>query len=275
MRILFIPLSARRNIIIAQRMAATSPGRARQRLDDRLAERVQKIWTKWESSSTWWKKSVVSWGNAALDRIAYEEWSLKSMPHAPPGISKVGPKKWWQIWRWGEKEPNDGSGDTESLIQTKVAVLFPPKVVNEDAVIDIIGKFAAEQKPFHLNRMLICTAIAPLTLPVALVPLIPNIPGFYFLYRIWSHWKAMEGAELLLRLVKEDRLVLEPNHTLETFYEHSSAPPEDDFIILHEDKIHSLVLALDAPELESELRRAVTQIRHQIAVNQQKASGNK
>ncbi|KAK9347776.1 mitochondrial K+-H+ exchange-related-domain-containing protein [Lipomyces starkeyi] len=264
MRIIILPLSTSSRLIITQRTASHP---LPPRLDDRLAQRAHIIWSKWENSTTWWKIKVTKWGNAAMDRISYDEWSLKGVPRPPVGLFASRPKKWWEFWK-----RSDDLRDREVLMGTKrVPLLYPPHLIKEHDAVESVRQLAEKGLPYHFKYMLLSLVGAPLTLPVALIPLIPNIPGFYMLYRVWSHWKAWEGAKLLKRIVDENKLVLEPSHAIEIVY-HSEAPmvvdlpdsPTGEKMLLQDSQVATLAKAMDAEEVQAELHRALAQVRARI-----------
>ncbi|KAK9239737.1 mitochondrial K+-H+ exchange-related-domain-containing protein [Lipomyces kononenkoae] len=264
MRIIVLPLSTSSRLIITQRTAAHA---LPPRLDDRLAKRAHTIWTNWENSNTAWKIKVTKWGNAAMDRIPYAEWSLKGVPRAPVGLFPSRPKKWWEFWKH-----NEGFQDGKALVGTKrVPLVYPPHLIKEHEAVDSVRQLAEKGLPHHFKYMLLSLGGLPLTLPVAVLPLIPNIPGFYLLYRVWSHWKAWEGAKLLKRIVDESKFVMEPSHAIEGVY-HSEAPiisdlpdnPTGEKMLLQDSQVYTLAKAMDADEVQAELHRALAQVRGRI-----------
>lgn len=58
------------------------------------------------------------------------------------------------------------------------------------------------------RRQLIYNAIGiPVTAPLMIVPVIPNIPMYYFMWRAWSHWRALSSARYLQGLLQHDSIV--------------------------------------------------------------------
>ncbi|KAK9365856.1 mitochondrial K+-H+ exchange-related-domain-containing protein [Lipomyces kononenkoae] len=266
MRITVLPLSTTSRLIIAQRTAAHAPP---PRLDDRLAKRAHTLWTRWENSTTWWQVKVTKWGNAAMDRIPYDEWSLKGVPRPPFGLFPLAPKKWWEFWK---RDADLKDKDRKALMGAKrVPLVFPPHLMKEHEAVDSVRQLAEKGLPYHFKYMLLSLAATPLTLPIAVLPLIPNLPGFYLLYRAWSHWKAWEGAKLLKRIVDENKFVMEPSHAIEGVY-HGEAPvvvdrpdnPTGEKMLLQDSQVAALSNAMDAEEVEAELHRALAQVRGHI-----------
>jgi hypothetical protein len=123
-------------------------------------------------------------------------------------------------------------------------------------------------------------------------PRIPNIPFFYLVYRAWSHWRALAGGKHIQFLAKSNLLSLTPSPALDTIYPRllekaaaaasstSSVPaltsrisepepdPEeevDEELLLSQSNGRELVRALDIPELEVEIERAIWQVENAIA----------
>lgn len=58
----------------------------------------------------------------------------------------------------------------------------------------------------------------PLTIPVALVPLVPNVPGFYLLYRVYCHMKVMASVKHFVVLMKGNHLDMVPVRAVDELY---------------------------------------------------------
>lgn len=199
MRLIFVPLTRDRSILYCQR-ALLPKVRSKPRLDDRFAAKAAKTWASFESSQTTWKKKLVSGVNWALERIPYEEWALKTVPPRNMYMRKlqetndhVSPKEF--------EAAGLSAKDLEPL-----ELVYPATAVSfEDAKSEML-KIASTGVDKHRKQMLYCAIGLPLTLPVALIPVVPNIPGFYILYRLWSNWKAWEGAKHLKLLLADSHL---------------------------------------------------------------------
>lgn len=111
---------------------------------------------------------------------------------------------------------------------------------------------------------------------------IPNLPFFYLVYRAWSHWRALAGGDHLEFLVKNKLLALSPSKTLDDIYnpllpsdpaKRVLTPPAqtgplekepelspDEAILLTQENGRQIAEALELPELEVEMERAIWQI---------------
>jgi len=181
MRLFLLPISTRRTLIYCDKntiqKAATVPGQKPPILD-RITTKAADTWSNFEKAPSGWKKQLTTYGNMVLKRIPYEEWGLKSIPalgvkrrkeiEAVSGTGRVGE---------GEKEFK------------KVEVWFPGQYLKESRVLDTLKQLATERQGLHKKRMIWSLVTAPLTAPLALIPVVPNIPFFYLMFRGWSHWR--------------------------------------------------------------------------------------
>ncbi|EEH16701.2 hypothetical protein PABG_06788 [Paracoccidioides brasiliensis Pb03] len=250
MRLYLVPISTGRSLLYCKR-ANTQAAKELSRID-RITEKASATWAGWEEADKGWRKILVAYGNRVLQRIPYEEWGLKSVP------------------------PLNTKRETEELERhTQVPLVFPKNVIKESKVLDLLRKMATERQSLHRSRMWWSILIAPLTAPIALIPLIPNVPFFYFVYRGWSHWRALSGSNHLCFLL--DNKLIHPTSlpALESHYSKNPALNEKDFsetntgnvnstevILLKESDGKKLAKILGPPELAAEVERAVGQVKH-------------
>lgn len=112
------------------------------------------------------KKKITQWGNAAMTKIPYEEWSLKAVPRI-------------------KFEPTHISADDqEALIENrqKIEVLYPASVIEKEEVQTIIMDLVNRRRPIDWRLLWWSLLGAPLTLPLVLLPVVPNIPGEFDLF---------------------------------------------------------------------------------------------
>jgi hypothetical protein len=120
---------------------------AAQNYIDKLTTKAATTWSGWEKAEGGWKLQLTKYGNAALRRIPYEEWGLKSFP------------------------PHSKKKAEDSLKGKPVGVLFPPTFLKQEKVGSTLLTLAKERQSLHKQRMWYCLIGAPLTLPFALVPM--------------------------------------------------------------------------------------------------------
>jgi hypothetical protein len=115
---------------------------------DRVTNKAAETWANWERADKGWKKTLVGYGHVILQRIPYEEWGLKSIP--PLSAQR-------QIEESREKQPID--------------VMFPGNTMKPENVPGILKKLGTERQEEHRRKMWWCIGLAPLTAPIAVIPL--------------------------------------------------------------------------------------------------------
>ncbi|KAL1871603.1 hypothetical protein VTK73DRAFT_1952 [Phialemonium thermophilum] len=275
MRLYLLPISTRRTLLYAQRLDV---GKSQtQTWSEWMQNRVAKTWAGWEKKDQGWQKSVVNYGNYALRRIPYEEWGLKSVPPLS------------ERQRMAELNGSE-----------RAEVVYPETLIRADRVPAVLEKLATEREGLHRRKLIWCFLGMPLTAPVALIPLIPNLPFFYLVYRAWSHWRALSGGRHIQFLVRNNLLTLNPSRIMDEVYasqKHplSSSPvpsanheaaelngpipsvepdqenPEGETMLLTQSSGKRMTQALDIPQLEIELERAIWQVETAIQNKTQEA----
>ena len=116
---------------------------------------------------------------------------------------------------------------------------------------------------------------------------IPNLPFFYLVYRAWSHWRARSGGEHIQFLLKHNLLTYTPSPIVDNVYAAQKHPlpstpepttkteeivaapipqtpkaplPEGETMLLSQANGKIMTQALDLPQLEVELERAIWQV---------------
>ena len=104
---------------------------------------------------------------------------------------------------------------------------------------------------------------------------IPNLPFFYLVFRAWSHWRALSGSKHLQFLLENKLITAKPSKILDELYatgkrsfdrgptsspESTSSPLQEEEMVLHKTDGKRISKALDVPELDVELDRAVWQV---------------
>ena len=78
MRILLLPLTRRQTLLYAQRLTENQLNKPSPLLTW-IVTKTQKTWAEWGKSDTRWKLKTVEMGNKLLDKIDWEEYSLKTV----------------------------------------------------------------------------------------------------------------------------------------------------------------------------------------------------
>ena len=146
MRLFLLPISTRRTLIYAQRLKVTT--KEKQSWIEYGTTKTNKVWASWEKKESGWQKKLVDYGNQALKRIPYEEWGLKSIP------------------------PLSARRKAEELAgKETVEVSFPPTLMPQETVTEVLRKLGTERQRLHKQRMIWSFVGMPLVAPFALVPM--------------------------------------------------------------------------------------------------------
>ncbi|KAK4226196.1 mitochondrial K+-H+ exchange-related-domain-containing protein [Podospora fimiseda] len=267
MRLFLLPISTRRTLLYCQKIDV--PATQKRSIPDWIQDKAARTWAEWEKGGYKWQKTVVYYGNRALRRIPYEEWGLKSIPPLSQRMMQVELK-----------------GDE------KVDVVYPQSLIPQGKIPKILETLATEREALHRKRLLGCFIGMPLTIPVGILPVIPNIPFFYLAYRAWSHWRAIKGGQHLTFLLKNNLITLRPSPIVDAVYARQKQPlastlepttlpdaellrneevpgPEDpnpsgETMLLSQANGIKMTQALDLPQLEVELERAIWQVENAI-----------
>lgn len=151
MRLFVVPISTQRALIYSRPLSRDIV-RELSVLDqlsvlDRVTNKAAETWAKWEEADKGWKKHLVTWGNKVQQRIPFEEWGLKSIPSLKA------------------QRRLDKSSETK-----KVDVLFPGNAIKAEKIRSILRKIATERQDLHRKKMWWSLVAAPLTAPIALIP---------------------------------------------------------------------------------------------------------
>ncbi|KAG0301904.1 hypothetical protein BGZ98_007955 [Dissophora globulifera] len=101
----------------------------------------------------------------------------------------------------------------DATITTMVPFMYP-SALKETQVLDDFKALVAQRIPYHRKYMIYSALWVPVTSLFTIVPLVPNIPFFYNAFRLWSHWKAYQGAKHLDLLVKNGTIQFQPSDVL-------------------------------------------------------------
>ena len=105
------------------------------------------MWAGWEKKESGWQRKVVDYGNEALKRIPFEEWGLKSIPPLS-----------------ARRKEEEISG------KDSVEVAFPPSIIPEGQVRDVLKSLSTEREGLHKKRLVWSIIGMPIVAPFALVP---------------------------------------------------------------------------------------------------------
>jgi hypothetical protein len=107
------------------------------------------------------------------------------------------------------------------------------------------------------------------------LPRIPNLPFFYLVFRAWSHWRALSGSKHIEFLLDKKLVQPKPSRILDELYSAGKRPfdtvsssstvsqdstADAETMVLHRSDGKRISEALEMPELDVELDRAVWQV---------------
>ncbi|TVY23194.1 Uncharacterized protein LHYA1_G007764 [Lachnellula hyalina] len=257
MRLFLLPISTRRTLIYCERLNVTTTNEQTNvalRWVDKGSIKAASLWASWEQKESGWQKWLVNRGNAALRRIAYEEWGLKSIPAL-------------STRRKAEELKEKGKHIVE--------VSFPPSLIPEETVTELLKKLGTERQGLHQRSLYWCFIGMPIAAPFGLVPI------------AYSHWKALSGSKHLQFLVDNGLVTPKPSKILDELYstgklsfdtpsvsttEKSSMDSNylEEKMILHKSDGKRIAEALELPELDMELDRAVWQVERALKTEKEK-----
>lgn len=250
-----LPTSTKQPIFYLHAKKPTITSTAKLSLATKATNKAADFWFKLgQAPDNSWKRKAYTTGEKFMDRIEYEEWSLKAID------TELAPPSW-----------SLGNG-TEGGEDGKVTLLYPPSLLSPGPLLDSLKSQLNHREPHHKNAMYKCLVGAPLTFPFAIIPVVPNFPLFYVLWRAWSHWRAWKASRYLASLLtpsptstsNETQIILSPSTALDQVYSGASEGKEG-LLLLTEDKVPLLIKEFALNEEEGmELRRAVGQARTRL-----------
>ncbi|KAJ1982810.1 hypothetical protein H4R35_000169 [Dimargaris xerosporica] len=212
----------------------------------RLASWVDYATRKWEALAEaephTWRRRLYATGTGLMDKTDYHEWFLKSVPS------------------------RGDAGDLQTM-----AVHYPPLLDGSQVQAQLVH-MVKERKPYHRRYLTLSCLWLPLSLSFGLVPLIPNIPLFYNLFRVYSHYKAHQGAEHLDWLLTNGHIELDAAlpalaSRADIFQATALAP-------LPEVVIHDIAHELAWPGVATDLLRAHNQVVSQFSDTKRPAASD-
>ncbi|KAL1408532.1 hypothetical protein Q8F55_005344 [Vanrija albida] len=170
-----------------------------QRALDRASGEWIKLGKKEEGT---WMRWFFDKGEGLMDKIEFEEWSLKAI-HEGQGI-KI------------DKATGKPIGDARVTLlrpggPAATALGLPP-------LLPKLHRTLLHRIPYHKKMMRRFIFFTPLTWPFAIIPILPNFPLFYVLWRAWSHYKAWRGATYIEALLKGGVITEEDSEVLGKVY---------------------------------------------------------
>lgn len=168
--------------------------------ENRLVGLAAKGWNKLESSKFSVNQKIVQLVRRLLSSIPYDENSLRSFPSKSTMIREINEEHRELFPR--AVMTSEVESDAVSVDQLKPIPVYHPQFQEPQAILDQVNKFRSSLTSYHKKWAVVCAIGIPLSLPMALIPVVPNVPGFYFAYRLYCHLQALRGADNLRYLLE-------------------------------------------------------------------------
>lgn len=196
-----LPLTTKKTFLHCKYKNEIFPG-GKETLENKVIGKFVKLWKKFSESENRVNKKIVGFINKVLARIPWLETCLLSIPSQKFITRKLkedSEKKETQFVTQTEiLENNLKSEDLDDF-----DFYYPEGLTDVDTMLETFRPEFRTQYEMHRKGIFTDLMLLPLTVPVALVPLVPNVPGFYHLYRIYCHIKVIASLKYLVILLKD------------------------------------------------------------------------
>jgi hypothetical protein len=259
--------------------------------ENKIIDFATKGWNKLLLSDKSWNVRIVKLIKSLLDTIPYEENCLKSFPLKAAmireiNLDKVGTEQLISNMSPELKEFEQPAKTTTILhshfenqkipLEQLVPIpLYHPSFQHPSKILGQLHSFRENAYRHHVKYSWLCAIGIPISLPVALVPVLPNVPGLYLSYRLYCNIKALQGIKhldyLLAKKPDSKGSVSDTNHlkfapvdTLDKIYG-KIVPTAEESVIITPEIIDRLVEELQVPSLKQDLRKALSQEQKRLA----------
>ncbi|KAG2112300.1 mitochondrial K+-H+ exchange-related-domain-containing protein [Suillus discolor] len=168
-----------------------------------------------------WKLRTYEFGERIIDRIDFEELALKGVdPSLGPSITHADVTRKANEVNFSEKQSPTEALRIPLIYPPSIYASLPPTGVNEVSHPSIVHlrTLLTSREPRHRKGFWMWMAIAPLTAPFIIVPVIPNLPFFFCVWRSWSHYRAYRTSQYLSSLLDQGLITPEPSAALDQLY---------------------------------------------------------
>ncbi|PCH39726.1 hypothetical protein WOLCODRAFT_161833 [Wolfiporia cocos MD-104 SS10] len=180
-------------------------------LTNRITTKAAELWAGFGNAPEGhWKRRTFLYGERLIDRaLDFEELALKSFD------TSLGPKLL----------PLNRTEKIKPAQRTLIPLVYPPSACASP--LPHLRALLAKRTPRHRKGALVWAAVAPLTTPIMLIPLVPNFPFFFCAWRAWSHYQAFKASQYLERFLAQGDIRPEESAALDAVYAaHAPAPPD-------------------------------------------------
>lgn len=279
--VLSVPITTHRSYIYCHHRPSLLSSSQRQSIpwlikaENKVVGLATKAWNKLAASKIAVNQKIVAFVRRLLNTIPYDENSLRSFPSRRAMIREINEEHMSsqpKVVLTSEVEDSQISVD-----QLNPIPVIHPRFQDPQAILTQMHQFKNDLSAYHLKWAVVCAIGIPVSLPLALLPVVPNVPGFYLAYRTYCHLKALKGAKnlgYLLECSNEDPNVEDTTHLtfrecpeldipfLEdaTFSKINGRESEDDeHILITNEIIENLVELTKLTNIADDLKRALVQ----------------
>jgi hypothetical protein len=228
--------------------------------ENKVVQGATKLWIKMRASEKSLNKNIVKNVTKFLDQIPWSEDSLRSIPSKSALLRQVSRYE-GKPEESQEKQVDEitlkSAYDVTDETLVGIPVLYPSKLMTVETLSKEIGELHTQAVSYHKRQMLLTGLGIPVTLPIALVPVVPNVPGFYLAYRFYCNFKAYLGGQHLEEFSEKQELQFQDEPMLDEIYE--SVSHQEGELLLNEGIIESLVEKFDVGGAKTGLMKALKQ----------------
>ncbi|TEB24006.1 hypothetical protein FA13DRAFT_1669596, partial [Coprinellus micaceus] len=176
--------------------------------------KAAETWASFGKAQGGWKRRTYDFGERMADRMEFEELALKSIdPSLGPSLSHPASSEM-------ESESSEGKN-----VRLRIPLYYPKNILSGETVMSELRQYVDHRIPAHRKGFYMWLAIAPLTAPFMIIPIIPNLPFFFCIWRSWSHYRAFRSSQYLQSLLDRKIIVPESSQELDAIYTRHAPNP--------------------------------------------------
>ncbi|KAH3902703.1 Mrx19p SCDLUD_000287 [Saccharomycodes ludwigii] len=233
-----------------------------------LTKKATKFWNNMEKSSKNINRKIVGTVNRLLNRINWTENSLITIPSESYILKRVSSTEnnmkitLQEYLRLKKQSTSANVATTTELKLNPIKVYYPGSLITPKQIVKDCNELWKDGLKQHQKNIITCLITLPLTLPLAILPIIPNIPGFYLLYRLYCNVKAYLGAKHLKTMCNEQngfRFKFVDLKEYSAIFNESEHLQKKNFKLLDEETLARIVDKLEVQEIKGQLTKAIRQ----------------
>lgn len=188
------------------------------KLETKFTGLALKGWNTLKNSNNSINVKITKLVTSLLNTIPYEENCLTSFPSKNSMIREINEEA---VNSLGEKNKTKLGTLVQSKIQDlnipsnqiKPIPIYYPNFQEPSTILNQLNLFKDNSYSKHLKYSILCAIGVPISLPLAIVPVVPNVPGLYLTYRLYCNIKLLLGAKHLSYLLESNEKEVSSNET--------------------------------------------------------------